>query len=189
MTRETVARETWRDVPSAPGYRVSDQGNVMSPRGKLIGSANHQRGYRRVSIAGHRVVFVHQLVAEAWLGPAEGRRVRHIDTPHVPHAWEARVLYEETTGTLLCGDLLTQLGDGPASTTDDVVEAAVEAEDVFGASCLPPTTGSTVRTLAELQPSTLAVMHGSCFVGDGAGALHALADDYDRRVAAAGTAG
>ncbi len=32
------------------------------------------------------------------------RRVRHIDTPHVPHAWEARVLYEETTGTLLAGD-------------------------------------------------------------------------------------
>jgi hypothetical protein len=24
-------------------------------------------------------------------------RVRHIDTPHVPHGWEARVLYEETT--------------------------------------------------------------------------------------------
>ena len=39
-----------------------------------------------------------------------GKRVRHIDTPHVPHAWEARVLYEETTGTLLCGDLFTHLG-------------------------------------------------------------------------------
>src|SRR4051794_30207649 len=30
-----------------------------------------------------------------------GKRVRHLDTPHVPHNWEARVLYEETTGTLL----------------------------------------------------------------------------------------
>lgn len=80
MTRETVARETWRTVPSAPGYRVSDRGRVKSPSGKLIGSANHIRGYRRVSIAGHRVVFVHQLVAEAFLGPAEGRRVRLLDT-------------------------------------------------------------------------------------------------------------
>ncbi len=42
-------------------------------------------------------------------------RVRHIDTPHVPHGWEARVLYEETTNTLLCGDLFTQLGDGLAA--------------------------------------------------------------------------
>src|SRR6185295_13559790 len=41
-----------------------------------------------------------------------GKRIRHIDTPHVPHAWEARVLYEETTGTLLCGDLFTHIGNG-----------------------------------------------------------------------------
>jgi flavorubredoxin len=26
-----------------------------------------------------------------------GKQVRHLDTPHVPHAWEARLLYEETT--------------------------------------------------------------------------------------------
>jgi len=109
-------------------------------------------------------------------------RVRHLDTPHVPHGWEARVLFEETTGTLLCGDLFTQLGDGLAVTTDDIVESASQAEDVFGASCLTPTTGSTIRTLAELAPSTLAVMHGSCFSGDGAGALLALADDYDTRL-------
>jgi flavorubredoxin len=113
-------------------------------------------------------------------------RIRHIDTPHVPHGWEARVLFEETTGTLLCGDLFTQLGDGPAVTTDDIVEAASQAEDVFGASCLTPTTGSTIRGLAELAPSTLAVMHGSCFCGDGAAALVALADNYDARLKAAG---
>jgi len=113
-------------------------------------------------------------------------RVRHIDTPHVPHGWEARVLFEETTGTLLCGDLFTQLGDGPALTSDDIVEAASQAEDVFRASCLTPTTGSTIRGLAELAPSTLAVMHGSCFSGDGASALHALADNYDGRLKLAG---
>jgi flavorubredoxin len=109
-------------------------------------------------------------------------RVRHIDTPHVPHGWEARILYEETTNTLLCGDLFTQLGNGPATTTDDIVGAAAQAEDVFGASCLTPNTGPTIRRLADLAPSTLAVMHGSCFTGDGANALLALADEYDRRL-------
>jgi flavorubredoxin len=110
-------------------------------------------------------------------------RVRHIDTPHVPHGWEARVLYEETTNTLLCGDLFTQLGRGPAITTDDIVGAAAQAEDVFGASCLTPNTGPTIRRLAALAPGTLAVMHGSCFTGDGESALLALADEYDRRLA------
>ena len=109
-------------------------------------------------------------------------RVRHIDTPHVPHGWEARVLYEETTGTLLCGDLFTQLGQGPAVTSNDVLAAAAQAEDVFGASCLTPTTAPTIRALADLDPNTLAVMHGSSVTGDCSGALRGLADDYERRL-------
>ena len=60
-----------------------------------------------------------------------------------------------------------------------------DAEDVFGATCLTPRTGTTIRDLAALAPSTLAVMHGTCFSGDGAGALLALADDYDTRLGAA----
>jgi flavorubredoxin len=113
-----------------------------------------------------------------------GKRVTHYDTPHVPHGWEARVLYEETTGTLLCGDLLSHLGDGPPLTSDDVVGPADEAEDVFQATCLTPTTGSTIRRLAELAPSTLAIMHGSSFSGDGHDALLRLADSYDARLRA-----
>jgi len=109
-------------------------------------------------------------------------KVRHIETPHVPHAWEARLLYEETTNTLLCGDLFTQLGNGPAITSSDIVEPAGQAEDVFRASCLTPSTAPTIRRLAELAPTTLAVMHGSCFSGDGAKALQALADDYAKRL-------
>ena len=109
-------------------------------------------------------------------------RVRHIDTPHVPHGWEARVLFEETTKTLLCGDLFTQLGQGPALTSNDVLAAAAQAEDVFGASCLTPTTAPTIRALADLDPNTLAVMHGSSVTGDCAGALRGLADDYERRL-------
>jgi flavorubredoxin len=114
-----------------------------------------------------------------------GRRIRSIDTPHVPHGWDAHVVYEEVTRTLFCGDLLSHLGDGPAVTTDDVVEAAVQAEDMFGATCLTPTTAPTIRRLADLEPTTLAIMHGSSFQGDGAKALLALADDCDRRLAAA----
>jgi hypothetical protein len=65
---------------------------------------------------------------------------------------------------------------------DDVVEAAAHAEDVFGASCLTPQTAPTVRRLAELAPRTLAIMHGSSFVGDGEATLNALADDYSARL-------
>jgi flavorubredoxin len=111
-----------------------------------------------------------------------GKRVRHIDTPHVPHGWEARVLYEETTGTLLCGDLFTRIGDGPAVTEDDIVAPAMEAEDMFLATCLTPETTPTIRRLAEFAPRTLALMHGSSFSGDCAGALRELADGYRERL-------
>ncbi len=114
-----------------------------------------------------------------------GKRVTHIDTPHVPHGWEARVLFEETTSTLLCGDLFSHLGDGPPVTTDNVVAPAEVAEDVFGATCLTPATGATMRRLAELAPRNLAIMHGSSFTGDGASALTRLADAYDARLLAA----
>ncbi len=109
------------------------------------------------------------------------KRVRHIDTPHVPHAWEARVLYEETTGTLLCGDLFTHLGDGPALTTDDVVDPAMEAEALFRSTSLAPDTAVVMRRLGELEPNTLALMHGSSFSGDGATALNDLATAYESR--------
>lgn len=107
------------------------------------------------------------------------RRVRHIDTPHVPHGWDARVLFEETTRTLLCGDLFTHTGDGPALTSEDIVGPAKKAEELFRATCLTPTTGATIRKLADLRPKTLAVMHGSSFNGDAHQALSDLADLYD----------
>jgi flavorubredoxin len=110
-----------------------------------------------------------------------GKRVRHIDTPHVPHAWEARVLFEETTGTLLAGDLFTHLGNGPALTTDDIVEPAMESEALFRYSSLAPDLPLVINGLADLAPKTLALMHGSSFAGDGASALRSLADAYDAR--------
>jgi len=114
-----------------------------------------------------------------------GKRVRHIDTPQVPHAWDARVLYEEATGTLFCGDLFTHLGNGPALTEGEIVGPAIEAEDMFRCTALTPDTEPTLRSLAALAPGTLALMHGSSFAGDCAGMLNGLADDYARRLAEA----
>jgi flavorubredoxin len=113
-----------------------------------------------------------------------GKRVRHLSTPHVPHAWDAGVMYEETTNTLFCGDLFTAFGDGPASWSDDPVEPAMIAEDAFKASSITPVTAPTMRRLAELAPSTLALMHGPVFVGDGRDALERLADGYAGLLAA-----
>ncbi|HEY1740362.1 MAG TPA: MBL fold metallo-hydrolase [Acidimicrobiia bacterium] len=114
-----------------------------------------------------------------------GRVLRSIYTPHVPHGWDAHVMFETTTRTLFCGDLFTHVGDGPALTTDDVVGPAIGAEDMFGATCLTPTTAPTIRGLADLEPATLAIMHGSSYSGDTGAALLRLADEYDRRVHAA----
>jgi flavorubredoxin len=110
-----------------------------------------------------------------------GKRVRQVPTPHVPHGWEAQVLFEETTGTLLCGDLFSQIGDGAALTTDDIVEPALAAEAMFGQSSLAPSTGATLRRLGDLAPTTLAIMHGSSFQGDGRKALYDLANGYERQ--------
>jgi len=114
-----------------------------------------------------------------------GKRLRQISTPHVPHGWEAQVLFEETTGTLLCGDLFTQVGAGPAYTTDDIVEAAIAAEGMFYATCLAPSTPQTLRTLGDLNPTTLAIMHGRSFQGNGRQALYDLAGSYEQLIATA----
>lgn len=114
-----------------------------------------------------------------------GKRVRWIDTPHVPHAWESGLMFEETTETLLTGDLFTHLGDGPPLTRESIVAPAAQAEDIFRATALTPATAPTIRRLAALKPKTLAVMHGSCFAGDGAAELERLADYYETALAAA----
>lgn len=114
-----------------------------------------------------------------------GKRVRWIDTPHVPHAWESGLMYEETTGTLLTGDLFSHVGDAPALVETSLVEPAARSEDMFKASALTPHTAATIRALGALKPRTLAVMHGSSFRGDGARELNGLADYYQRAFEAA----
>ena len=114
-----------------------------------------------------------------------GHIVQWFDTPHVPHAWEAGVLYDTTTETLFCGDLFAQFGEYEALSSDVIVGPAVQAEDdAPGSLSLHPSSGTTVRRLAALDIKILALMHGPAFTGDCRSALLHLADDFDRRIAA-----
>jgi flavorubredoxin len=107
-----------------------------------------------------------------------GHRLRFIPTPHVPHNWEAALWFDETTSTLLAGDLFSQTGQGVALTESDCVAPALDAEEVFHATGLTTNLAPTLEQLAELNPATLAIMHGSSFTGDGAAQLRSLADGY-----------
>lgn len=114
-----------------------------------------------------------------------GHVLRWIDTPHLPHGWEAGILYDETTRTLFCGDLFTRFGDYEATSDDDLVGPAVEAEDAFATLSLHPASAAAIRRLADLEVAMLAPMHAPAFAGDCRRALLDLADDVERRVAAA----
>lgn len=107
-----------------------------------------------------------------------GKRLRFVSTPHVPHAWEAGVMFEETTGTLLCGDLFTHTGNTPALTASDILGPAIAGEEMFRSTSLGLATAPTIRNLAALKPRTLGLMHGASFNGDCAAALNGLADYY-----------
>ena len=111
-----------------------------------------------------------------------GKRVRYLPTPHVPHCWDAGLMYEETTGTLLCGDLFTQTGDAPPKTSGDLTGPAIATEDLYLATALTPFTATTIRRLADLAPRTLALMHGPAFHGDCKQVLVDLADAYHERL-------
>lgn len=114
-----------------------------------------------------------------------GHRMTWVTTPHVPHGWEAQLVYDQTTRTLFCGDLFTRTGDGPALVHDaDLVQPALDAEDLFGATGLTADTAPTLRKLAALEPRTLALTHGPAFAGDCRQALLDLADAYEARLAA-----
>jgi flavorubredoxin len=110
------------------------------------------------------------------------KRVRYIATPHVPHGWDAGLIYEETTKTLFCSDLFTRLGDDGVTTTSDIVAPALTMEDHGHATALTPNTAPTLRRLAELPLTTLALMHAPAYTGNGAQALNALADAYAARL-------
>jgi flavorubredoxin len=118
-------------------------------------------------------------------------RFRFVPTPHLPHGWDAGVLFDETDRVLLCSDLLHQLGDVEPLTTGDVTGRYRRAFETYQRSpvlmdYMPYTTNTKqqLAKLAALQPRVLAAMHGSTFVGDGAAAL-VESGDVIRQVTAA----
>jgi flavorubredoxin len=104
-------------------------------------------------------------------------RFRFKSTPHLPHGWDAGLLFEETTRTLLCSDLLGHTGDTSPTTDSDVVGRFRETTMAFQsgplANYMPytPRTQAQISELASLKPRACATMHGSTFVGDGEKAL------------------
>lgn len=107
--------------------------------------------------------------------------LRWFDTPHLPHGWECGYLMEESTRTLLCGDLFTQAGaDLPTITESDILgpsEAFRNAMDYFSHT---PHAGQLLEKLASAEPTTLACMHGSAWRGDGAALLRSLAGEWSQ---------
>jgi len=109
---------------------------------------------------------------------ALGRHVlQWFDTPHLPHSWECGLMFEQHTRTFFCGDLFTQGGaTGAPLTRSDILgpsEAFRGPMDYFAHG---PNTGATLERLAQMQPATLACMHGSAWAGNGAKLLRELSD-------------
>lgn len=108
------------------------------------------------------------------------RRFRFCRTPHLPHGWDAGVLFEETKKTLLCSDLFHQVGDVEPLTESDVVGRSHQAMLDYQAGILAdyvpctPLTSRNLSKLADLKPEVLAIMHGSSFRGNGEQALKDL---------------
>jgi flavorubredoxin len=110
-------------------------------------------------------------------------RFRFIATPHLPHGWDAGVLFDETDRVLLCSDLLHQIGDVEPVTSVDITDRYHHALASYQQSPVlmdyvpyNDNTRPQLTKLAALKPRTLAAMHGSTFVGDGAAILLASAD-------------
>lgn len=107
------------------------------------------------------------------------KRVRWLDAPQLPHNWECGYLFEPSTRTLLCGDLFTHGGaDVLPLTESDVLGPAEAMRKALGyfAVAIEPNTRALLEKLAATEPTTLALMHGSSYRGDGAALLRSLAD-------------
>ena len=118
-----------------------------------------------------------------------GKRVRFIDTPHTPHGWDAGVLYEESTRHAAVRRPVHPARRRPGA--DRGRRRRTGDRRRRTCSSIPRSIRAWARrsaALAKLAPRTLALMHGPSFAGDGAAALRALADDYDRRISGRGLA-
>ncbi len=104
------------------------------------------------------------------------RRFRWVDAPHLPHGWDAGMLFETTTRTLFGGDLFTQAGaDLPAVTESDLVGPSEGMRAAMDYYANPKAAAAQLEKLAASEPTLIACMHGSSYRGDGAAALRSLA--------------
>jgi flavorubredoxin len=103
------------------------------------------------------------------------------DTPHLPHAWESGLLFETRTQTLLCSDLFTCGGaDHPPLTDADILEPSEAFRHQLDYFSHTPNAPTMIERLAELNPTTLALMHGPAWRGDGARLLRALGERLEQ---------
>jgi flavorubredoxin len=108
-------------------------------------------------------------------------RYRFYRSPHIPHGWDAGLLFEETRKTLFCSDLFHHFGNVAPLTSSDLIEPTRQAMQQMQqgplADYMPYTrqTEGVLRSLADLKPETLAVMHGSSYSGPADSLLTGLA--------------
>ena len=109
-------------------------------------------------------------------------RLRWFDTPHLPHGWEAGLMFDDSTRTLLCGDLFTQGGGGKTALVErDILEPSERFRAAMDYYAHAPNTRAMLERLAQESPTTLACMHGSAWRGNGAALLRALAGSLEQR--------
>jgi flavorubredoxin len=106
------------------------------------------------------------------------KRVRWLDAPHLPHNWECGYLFEVTTRTLLAGDLFTHSGASelPPITESDVLGPSEAMRANMGVVAIEKNTRTLLDKLAATEPTTLALMHGSSYRGNGSALLRAFGD-------------
>ncbi len=100
--------------------------------------------------------------------------LRFLQTPHVPHDWGASLLFDESNDVLFCSDILTHKGNVEPLTESysvlDRFEASATSDLGTAWAHAYPCSNQTLTVyerLADLTPTTLAIMHGSAFAGDG----------------------
>lgn len=98
-----------------------------------------------------------------------------LDAPHLPHNWECGYMFEKTSRTLLCGDLFTHFGNGPAITESEVLGPSEEMRKGMGGVAIEAGTRALLEKLARTEATTLAIMHGSSYRGDGRAHLLGMA--------------
>lgn len=129
-----------------------------------------------------KMVSVDDMAAREACGLADGQTLslgshtlRWLDAPHLPHGWDCGYLFEESTATLLCGDLFTQPGHMHDPLTEgDILGPSEEMRAQMDYFAHGSNTADLLAKLAATAPGTLACMHGASWRGDGAALLYEL---------------